>query len=686
MNEIGDGVVWFVIAAAAVFTDEKGLEHLEITQQKAEYQLTSQVDVRLLTREHLSRFGDQSLAEALARIPGLLLSGPPGKGKDLRLKGLDKGYSQILINGKPAPGNGEKREFDLSSIPMAWVERVEILQAADATVSGAGVGGTLNIVLKDYRASDEIQIVTRRLQDNNWQPAMSYSHAFMQEKLRGRLGIDYSETDADKFKDKTSVSASGAVTTSQENEQRADERGALTADLNYQFTDKTELASQARLIKKQEDKKKQTPTYSKGSLTKSVVETENKDNQFFWLDNSWSHQLTNSRLTGEVGYRNQQEDKDKLNIETDAKGKVKQNTETEEKREQLRSLSLRWADEKWIVGTEQFWRDRYRLKYKNGMLSGNKDTYDFTETQSAVFTRYNFKASGKWSLGLRGEKMAREAELNNQFYSTDDTLDWLPNLKYQADLGAGFKYRVSGSRSVRWPKFDDMVPFTELKSGTLTDPDKMGNPDLQPEKGWGVDSSLVWQLEQKDIELYVNRRWVNDLIINSTILDNQTGRYVQAPRNIDSGIASGWGIRFNQEVASNLLVGGSADWQKVDADAVATEFNQVPQMFAKLTIDYRFTEQWQAGAAFGYQDKMEKREVSSSQSSLETEAAMTTADIYTNYSFDHGGKVSVSVIGLNNPKKRKSKTTWTSKGVIQQQDDEAEYSARELVLGYSYQF
>ncbi|MDZ7901634.1 MAG: TonB-dependent receptor [Rheinheimera sp.] len=679
-------MVWLVVAAATVFTDAKGLEHLEVTQQKAEYQLTSQVDVRLLTREHLSRFGDQSLAEALARIPGLLLSGPPGKGKDLRLKGLDKGYSQILINGKPAPGNGEKREFDLSSIPLAWVERVEILQAADATVSGAGVGGTLNIVLKDYRASDEVQVVTRRLQNNSWQPALSYSHAFTQDNLRGRLGIDYSETDADKFKDKTSTTAAGVVTTSQENEQRADERGALTADLNYQLSEKTELASQARLIKKQEDKQKSTPTYSKGSLTKTVVETEDKDNRFLWLDNSWSHQLANSRLTGEFGYRDQQEDKDKLNIETDAKGKAKTNAEIEEKREQLRSLSFRWADDLWIVGAEQFWRDRYRLKYKNGVLSGNKDTYDFTENQSALFARYNFKAAGKWSLGLRGERMAREAELNNQFYSTDNTLDWLPNIKYQADLGAGFKYRISGSRSVRWPKFDDMVPFTERKSGTLTDPDKIGNPNLRPEKGWGVDSSVVWQIEQQEIEFYVNRRWVNDLIISSTELDSQSNRYVQAPRNIDNGIASGWGLRFNNELLKDVLIGGSADWQKVEADAVATEFNQVPQMFAKLTVDYRLTEQWQAGAALGYQDEMQKREMTTSQSSLETEAAMTTADIYTNYTFNHGGKLSLSIIGLNNPKKRKSKTTWTNTGALQQQDEEAEYSAREVVLGYSYQF
>lgn len=675
-----------LIAAASVYTAADGVEHLEITQQKAEYQLTSQVDVRLLTREQLSRFGDQSLAEALARIPGLLLSGPPGKGKDVRLKGLDKGYSQILINGKVVPGNGEKREFDLTSIPLAWVERVEVLQAADATVSGAGVGGTLNIVLKDYRASDELQLSSRYLYGSSWQPSLSYSHAFSEGDLRGRLGVDYSEVDANKTKVKSSVPAKGNRTDSNETEQKAEQRGALTADLNYRWSETTDSGTQLRLIKKDEDKVKITPSYVAGTLNKSILETEDKQNQFLWFDNSLSHQLEKSTLSAEFGYRDQQEDKDKVSVETDSKGKAKQSAETEEKREQLRSVALRWADDHWVTGLEQNWRDRYRLKYKNAVLSGNKDSYDFNETQSALFARYNFKAAGKWSLGLRAEQMDRDAVLNSVAYSADHSWDYLPNVKYQAELGQGFKLRLSGSRSVRWPKFDDMVPFTETKSGTLTDPDKMGNPDLLPEKGWGLDNSLVWSQQQTEYELYINRRWVSDLIISNTERAADSGRYVQKPTNIESGITSGWGVRLNHELTPELVLGGSADWQKVDASAVATEFNQVPQMYAKLTLDWRFTDQWQTGVSAGYQDQLEKREQSATQSSLETEASMTTLDLYLNYSFAQAGKLSVAMIGLNNPKKTKTKSTWSTSGSLQQTDWEQEQSVREWVVNYQYAF
>jgi|GEM_PF-6333514 len=675
-----------LFTAAATVSVINGVEHMEVTQRKAEYQLTSQVDVRLLTREELTRYGDQSLAEALSRIPGLLLSGPPGKGKDLRLKGLDKAYSQILINGKPVPGNGEKREFDLSSIPLAWVERVEVLQAADATVSGAGVGGTLNIVLKDHRSSDELQLTTRYLQGNSWQPALSYSHAFQQGDFRGRLGLDYSEVDADKRKIKVATPAKGDATQSTETEDKAEKRAGLTADVQYAVNDKTQLSSQARFIGKQEDKVKLTPSTKGGKTDKTVLETEDKQNRFSWFDNSISHQLAASTLTADFSYRQQQEDKDKLNIETDAKGKIKQTAETEEKREQLRSLGLRWADDAIVLGAEQQWRDRYRLKYKNLVLSGNKDSYDFSENQSSLFARYNFKALGKWSLGLRAEQMDREAVLNGQDYSADNSWDLLPNLKYQQGLGQGFKFRSSVSRSVRWPKFDDMVPFTELKSGSLTDPDKMGNPDLAPEKGWGLDNSLLWGQEQSEYEVYVNRRWVKDLIINNTALDTQTGRYVQKPTNIASGITSGWGLRFSQPLTEQLLLAGSADWQKVAAAAAATEFNQVPQMFAKLNLDWKITDNWQAGVSTGYQDSMEKTELTATQRSLELEASMTTLDLYSSYSFAHNGKLSLSLLGANNPKKQKTKTTWNLAGAQQQHDWETEQSAREWVLNYNLAF
>ena len=66
-----------------------------------------------------------------------------------RLRGLDPGYTQILINGEKVPGAGDDRSFFVDRIPAELVERIEIVRSPSANRSGDAVAGALNIVLRD---------------------------------------------------------------------------------------------------------------------------------------------------------------------------------------------------------------------------------------------------------------------------------------------------------------------------------------------------------------------------------------------------------------------------------------------------------------------------------------------------------------------------------------------------------
>ena len=109
-------------------------------------------------------------------------------------------------------------------------------------------------------------------------------------------------------------------------------------------------------------------------------------------------------------------------------------------------------------------------------------------------------------------------------------------------------------------------------------------------------------------------------------------------------------------------------------------------MYAKLNLDWKPADNWQAGLSLGYQDSMEKTELTATQRSLELEASMKTLDVYTSYTFGDQGKLSLSLVGLNNPSKRKTKTVWNLAGSVQQSDWETEQSAREWVLNYNLPF
>jgi outer membrane receptor protein involved in Fe transport len=105
-----------------------------------------QMDTAVTTvvgRDELLRFGDQTVADALKRVPGITVSGVQGRGGEIRMRGLGNGYTQVLLNGQPVP-----QGFSIDSISPELIERVEIMRVAGAASGAQAIAGTVNIVLR----------------------------------------------------------------------------------------------------------------------------------------------------------------------------------------------------------------------------------------------------------------------------------------------------------------------------------------------------------------------------------------------------------------------------------------------------------------------------------------------------------------------------------------------------------
>ncbi|HEY6923617.1 MAG TPA: TonB-dependent receptor plug domain-containing protein, partial [Steroidobacteraceae bacterium] len=59
----------------------------------------------VVSHDDLARYGDNSLTDALQRIPSITVDGIPGRGGEIKLRGLGNGYTQLLLNGEPVPAN-----------------------------------------------------------------------------------------------------------------------------------------------------------------------------------------------------------------------------------------------------------------------------------------------------------------------------------------------------------------------------------------------------------------------------------------------------------------------------------------------------------------------------------------------------------------------------------------------------
>src|SRR3546814_18545484 len=70
------------------------------------------------------------------------------------MRGLPSGFTQVLINGRSAPGGEADGAFFVDRLPAELVERIEIVRAHRAAQPSEGVAGTLNVVIQESVSFD----------------------------------------------------------------------------------------------------------------------------------------------------------------------------------------------------------------------------------------------------------------------------------------------------------------------------------------------------------------------------------------------------------------------------------------------------------------------------------------------------------------------------------------------------
>src|SRR5471030_3072289 len=104
-------------------------------------------------REELDRNGDSNLGDILKRLPGVTIGGRPGRGGDVRMRGMGSGYTQLLVNGERPPAG-----FSMDSLSPDQVERIEVMRGPVAEHSTRAIAGTINIILRDGYQQRDIQL------------------------------------------------------------------------------------------------------------------------------------------------------------------------------------------------------------------------------------------------------------------------------------------------------------------------------------------------------------------------------------------------------------------------------------------------------------------------------------------------------------------------------------------------
>ena len=120
-------------------------------------QLNAKGITNVVSSEKLQELPDVNVAEAVGRLPGLMVARSRGEGQKIIIRGLQPKYNTISIGGNIAPSTStDDRSTDLNMISPEILGGVEVLKANTADKDAAGLGGTVNLTIREAPSGPKI--------------------------------------------------------------------------------------------------------------------------------------------------------------------------------------------------------------------------------------------------------------------------------------------------------------------------------------------------------------------------------------------------------------------------------------------------------------------------------------------------------------------------------------------------
>jgi TonB-dependent receptor len=113
--------------------------------------------VDVITAEDVGKFPDKNVADALQRVPGVIINRDGGEGKNVSVRGLAAALTLTELNGNyiaTAESNGDpSRSFNYTLMPSNMLGSAELYKTPEARIDEGGVGGT--VILHTLRPLDQ---------------------------------------------------------------------------------------------------------------------------------------------------------------------------------------------------------------------------------------------------------------------------------------------------------------------------------------------------------------------------------------------------------------------------------------------------------------------------------------------------------------------------------------------------
>ncbi|GAB3459134.1 TonB-dependent receptor [Massilia terrae] len=101
--------------------------------------------VEAISAEDIGKLPDSSIAESIARLPGLTAQRVNGRAQEISVRGMSGDFASTLMNGREQVSTGDNRSAQFDQYPSELLSGVVIYKTPDATLIGQGLAGTIDL-------------------------------------------------------------------------------------------------------------------------------------------------------------------------------------------------------------------------------------------------------------------------------------------------------------------------------------------------------------------------------------------------------------------------------------------------------------------------------------------------------------------------------------------------------------
>lgn len=556
------------ILAAAVVTAFSGqanaeqqnenpeMERVVVTASLTQHsELTAPASVSVITAENIAKMPVKDISEAVRSATGVSVLSSAAYGRNtIRIRGLESKHTLILINGRRINSQDaliRGNDFDLSTIPLTAIERIEVVRGPVSSLYGSeAMGGVVNVILKTptEEMAGSLGLEYESLLEGNggdgWK-GHAYASGELTPELAGSIIVESSTRDPWRTDATPDYDALEKKDTTN-----------VFGEMSWQLTDEQKLIADVTYTK--DERKAEWVHPRSGDQTNTQDST--RWNYGLTHEGNWSGFDSQARLYGETMDLN-----DGSTAYTNGSADVElQNNYADFK------LSGLWRDShEWVFGGE----------FRTSELTNSRDipSGDIDYHQGAVFLQSEFDLD-KLALTLGGREDFHEvygSHFSPRAYAVYSFTD-----EFVAKAGGGGGFRAPGMM-----ESSDQVRVISCGNRCwLT-----GNDDLKPEESESYEAGLAYETDSLGLGLtYYYSKLKNKIERDTSTAVGMDGTMpIITYQNIGRAEIKGIELEAWYDITKNINLSANYTYTDAEDKSSGEKLTDTPEHLANLDVNWQ---------------------------------------------------------------------------------------------------